>query len=82
MASPFPPCPTCEGPLLPERIVDDVRESRHIAIKFHAFLAGTRFKVLGVRRGLLRVAPLDPVPDVYDIPPLCASWELVGKLDE
>lgn len=52
-----------------------------IAIKFHAFLAGTRFKVLGVRRGLLRVAPLDPVPDVYDIPSLCASWELVGKLD-
>lgn len=53
-----------------------------IAMRFHAFLAGTRLKVFGVRRGLLRVAPVDPVPDAYDIPPLCASWELVGKLDD
>jgi hypothetical protein len=50
-----------------------------IVIKFQSFLAGTRFKVLGVRRGLLRVVPVESVPDDYAVPPLCASWSLVGK---
>ena len=52
-----------------------------LAMQFHAFLAGTRFRILGVRRGLLRVVPVESVPDVYEVPSLCASWSLFGRIE-
>lgn len=53
-----------------------------LAMKFYAFLAGTRFRIAGVRRGQLRVVPVEAVPDAYDVPAsLCASWSLFGKIE-
>lgn len=54
-----------------------------IVIEFHAFLAGTRFFIQGVRNGKLRITPIDMIPDAYDLPNiLCAAWDLFGKLDD
>lgn len=52
-----------------------------LVMKFHSFLAGTRFRILGVRRGLLRVSPVESVPDAYEVPSLCASWSLFGRIE-
>lgn len=54
-----------------------------VVIEFHAFLAGTRFFITGVRNGMLRVKPIDDIPDVFDLPYfLTANWDVFGKLDD